>query len=53
MLDLLDKPEEFRLSVQRTSASIASIVLYGHRAPEWDNFWASVSSSNRTNKLSN
>jgi hypothetical protein len=44
MLDLLEKPEDFRLSVQRASASIASIVLYGQRAPVWESFWASVSS---------
>jgi hypothetical protein len=43
MLDLLDKPEDFRLSVRRASASIASIVLYGQRAPVWQSFWASVS----------
>ncbi|KAF2827089.1 cytochrome P450 oxidoreductase-like protein [Ophiobolus disseminans] len=41
MLDLLDQPEDFRSSVQRVSASIASTILYGHRAPTWENFWAS------------
>jgi cytochrome P450 len=43
MLDLLEKPDDFRSSVQRVSASLASTILYGHRAPTWENFWASVS----------
>ncbi|KAK1993435.1 cytochrome P450 [Colletotrichum falcatum] len=42
MFDLLGKPEEFRQSIRRTTASVASITIYGHLAPEWGNFWASA-----------
>ncbi|KAK2054685.1 cytochrome P450 2D18 [Colletotrichum caudatum] len=40
MYDLLNKPEEFTQSVKRTTASIASITLYGNRATDWGSFWA-------------
>jgi hypothetical protein len=42
MFDLLNEPQDFRLHVGRTATSIASIMLYEHRAPTWDDFWASV-----------
>lgn len=41
MFDLLEKPKDFYESVQRTSSSIASTMIYGQRAPEWKSFWAS------------
>jgi cytochrome P450 len=44
MLDLLENPNEFRSSVQRMFASLASTILYGHRASTWESFWAFVSS---------
>ncbi|KAK1977502.1 cytochrome P450 2D18 [Colletotrichum cereale] len=40
MYELLDKPEEFAQSVKRTTASIASITLFGNRATDWGSFWA-------------
>ncbi|KAK2611835.1 hypothetical protein N8I77_005156 [Diaporthe amygdali] len=40
MFDLLTKPEQFSSSVKRTTASIASITLFGHRAPNFESFWA-------------
>ncbi|TDZ38246.1 Cytochrome P450 monooxygenase yanC [Colletotrichum spinosum] len=40
MFDLLTRPEQFANSVKRTTASVASITLFGHRAPEFDSFWA-------------
>ncbi|KAF6840287.1 cytochrome p450 [Colletotrichum plurivorum] len=43
MFDLLTKPEEFSTSIKRATASIASILLFGHRAPDFDSFWAHVS----------
>lgn len=43
MFDLVTKPEEFSTSIKRTTASIASITLFGHRAPDFDSFWAYVS----------
>jgi hypothetical protein len=42
MLDLLEEPEDFGESIKRTSASIASIILYGFRATSSDSFWATV-----------
>ncbi|OBR05399.1 Cytochrome P450 2D18 [Colletotrichum higginsianum IMI 349063] len=38
--DLLERPEQFTTSVKRTTASIASIALFGHRAVDWASFWA-------------
>ena len=43
MLDLLTKPEEFRESVNRTTASNSTITLFGHRAPDLDSYWGYVS----------
>ncbi|KAK2007388.1 cytochrome P450 2D18 [Colletotrichum eremochloae] len=40
MYELLSKPEEFTQSVKRTTASIASITLFGNRATDWGSFWA-------------
>lgn len=45
MFDLLETPKDFAQHVMRTTASMGSIVLYGHRAPNYENFWGSVSSS--------
>ncbi|KAF2828283.1 cytochrome P450 oxidoreductase-like protein [Ophiobolus disseminans] len=42
MLDLLNEPEDYRSHTMRTSTSVTSIMLYGHRAPRWDGFWASL-----------
>ncbi|KAF6811973.1 cytochrome P450 2D18 [Colletotrichum sojae] len=39
MFDLLERPGDFRNSVKRTTASIATITLYGHRAPRFESFW--------------
>ncbi|KAK7441119.1 cytochrome P450 2D18 [Colletotrichum acutatum] len=40
MYDLLKKPDEFMKSVKRTTASIATITIFGQRAPSWESFWA-------------
>ncbi|KAK1522872.1 cytochrome P450 2D18 [Colletotrichum paranaense] len=40
MHDLLEKPDEFMESVKRTTASIATITIFGQRAPSWESFWA-------------
>ncbi|KAF6790296.1 cytochrome P450 2D18 [Colletotrichum sojae] len=40
MYDLLEKPEEFQTSVKRSTASIGTIIIYGHRAVGWEDFWA-------------
>lgn len=42
LVQLLDKPRDFRESVKRTVASMGSIMFFGHRAPEWEGFWAHV-----------
>lgn len=39
MIDLLEKPESFRDCVKRTTASISTITLFGHRAPDLDTYW--------------
>lgn len=41
MLDLLETPEEFKTSVQRTTFSTATVVLYGHSIPDWKSCWGS------------
>ncbi|KAF2851961.1 cytochrome P450 oxidoreductase-like protein [Plenodomus tracheiphilus IPT5] len=40
MAEILERPNDFRSSVLRTSLSIASIIIYGHRAPTWNSFFA-------------
>ncbi|OHF02015.1 cytochrome P450 2D18 [Colletotrichum orchidophilum] len=40
MHDLLEKPDEFMENVKRTTASIASITIFGQRATDWNSFWA-------------
>ncbi|KAF2021108.1 cytochrome P450 2D18 [Aaosphaeria arxii CBS 175.79] len=42
MFDLLMTPDEFFTHVKRSTASIASIVLFGYRAPTFDSFWANA-----------
>ena len=42
MFDLLTKPEQFRESIKRTTASISTITLFGHRAPDLDSYWGYV-----------
>ncbi|KAF2182292.1 cytochrome P450 [Zopfia rhizophila CBS 207.26] len=39
MHDLLETPDQFSNHMKRATASVASIVLYGFRAPTFDNFW--------------
>ncbi|OAG03879.1 cytochrome P450 oxidoreductase-like protein [Paraphaeosphaeria sporulosa] len=45
MHDLLNTPEDFFNHVKRVTASVASIVIFGFRAPTPDSFWATVSST--------
>ncbi|KAK2025657.1 cytochrome P450 [Colletotrichum zoysiae] len=40
MSDLLAKPERFQEYIKRTTASVASITIYGHLATDWGSFWA-------------
>ncbi|CAO2651395.1 Nn.00g039650.m01.CDS01 [Neocucurbitaria sp. VM-36] len=40
--DLLITPDDFFKHIKRTTASVASIVLFGHRGPTFDDFWASA-----------
>ncbi|KAL5388329.1 hypothetical protein PMIN02_007761 [Paraphaeosphaeria minitans] len=40
MHDLLNAPEDFFNHVKRVTASVASIVIFGFRAPTPDSFWA-------------
>jgi len=42
MYDLLTKPEGFYDSVKRTTASLSTITLFGHRALELTDYWGSV-----------
>ena len=44
MHDLLVEPENFSKHIDRTTASSASIALFGQRAGTHDDFWATVSS---------
>ncbi|KAK2005730.1 cytochrome P450 2D18 [Colletotrichum eremochloae] len=43
MFDLMEKPEQFHECIQRTTASISSITLFGHQAPDRGSFWADIS----------
>lgn len=43
MYDILDSPGDFFNHVKRVTASVASIVIFGFRAPTPDSFWATVS----------
>ncbi|CAI0654505.1 unnamed protein product [Colletotrichum noveboracense] len=38
--DLLEKPESFKTHVQRTTASIGTVTLYGQHAHNFESFWA-------------
>ena len=40
--DLLETPEDFFNHVKRVTASVAAIVIFGHRAPTPDSFWTTV-----------
>ncbi|KAF2269375.1 cytochrome P450 oxidoreductase-like protein [Lojkania enalia] len=39
MYDLLNTPNDFSAHIKRTTASVASIRLFGHRAKTFDSFW--------------
>ena len=41
--DLLTAPEHFTQHIKRTTASVATIVLYGNRAKTYESFWGTVS----------
>jgi hypothetical protein len=45
--DILNKPEGYYTHIKRTTSSVASAVVFGHRGPIIDNFWARVSSMNQ------
>jgi hypothetical protein len=49
MHDLLERPSDFRSSILRASTSVANIVLHGHRASKWNEFWAYVSDQSFNN----
>lgn len=40
LADILDCPEGYYNHIKRTTASVASAVVFGHRGPTMDNFWA-------------
>jgi hypothetical protein len=40
--DLLETPEDFFNHVKRVTASVAAIVIFGHRAATPDSFWTTV-----------
>ncbi|KAF2871230.1 cytochrome P450 oxidoreductase-like protein [Massariosphaeria phaeospora] len=40
MHDLLETPEDFSNHVKRTTASVATIVMFGFRAKTFESFWA-------------
>lgn len=42
MHDLLVSPQDYREHVDRATASISSIALFGRRAQSIDDFWAKV-----------
>ncbi|KAK8159123.1 cytochrome P450 [Phyllosticta citrichinensis] len=39
LLDLLKSPEDFYKHVKRTTCSVANVVVWGHRAATYDEFW--------------
>ncbi|KAK7619193.1 cytochrome P450 [Phyllosticta citricarpa] len=39
LLDLLKTPEDFYKHVKRTTCSVANVVVWGHRAATYDEFW--------------
>lgn len=51
MHDLLQTPEEFFGHIRRVTASVASIIIFGFRAPTVDNFWATVSYTEPTRNV--
>lgn len=45
MYDLLQAPEDFFNHIKRVTASVASIIIFGFRAPTADSSWATVNHS--------
>jgi cytochrome P450 len=45
--DILSTPDDFYSHIKRTTASIASIVIFGFRARSSNSFWAAVSAGNK------
>jgi hypothetical protein len=43
MNDLLVAPEGFFNHVRRYTASVAAAIVFGHRGPTFESFWAHVS----------
>jgi hypothetical protein len=43
MNNLLDNPDNFYHEVRRYTASVAAVLVFGHRGPTSDSFWARVS----------
>jgi hypothetical protein len=42
MNNLLDHPENFYNEIRRYTASVASVLVFGHRGPTFESFWAHV-----------
>ena len=38
--DILETPERYYKHIKRTTASVADAVVFGHRGPTFDSFWA-------------
>jgi hypothetical protein len=45
MMNLLNKPENFYDEIRRYTASVATTIVYGFRAPTFESFWGHVSST--------
>ncbi|KAH0830804.1 hypothetical protein AYO21_10035 [Fonsecaea monophora] len=40
LANMLDRPEGYYTHIKRTTSSVASAVVWGHRGPTMENFWA-------------
>ena len=42
LTDILNNPEGYYSHIKRTTSSVASAVVWGHRGPTMGSFWAHV-----------
>lgn len=42
MNDLLHSPEKTFYHIKRYAASVANVIVFGHRASSFDSFWSKV-----------
>ena len=45
MIEMLEDPADFFKHIMRAAASMGTVMFFGHRGKQWEEFWASVGPS--------